>query len=84
MTNYLLPLLAIIGLCAFWAVFQLWLVKHDPDAEKRSLKCGNCGREKQCDDDESAAAAASIDRRGKRATSNHETQTRSRFNVHPY
>lgn len=51
MADYLVPLLSVIGLCALWAVFQLWLAKHDPDAAKRSLKCGNCGCEKQCDGD---------------------------------
>jgi hypothetical protein len=51
MTNYLVPLLAIIALCAFWAIFQLWLAKHDSDLAKRSLKCGNCGCEEQCERD---------------------------------
>jgi hypothetical protein len=50
MTSYLLPLLSIVALCAAWAVFQLWLAKHDPDAKRRSLKCGNCGRRDDCGD----------------------------------
>ncbi len=42
MTSYLVPLLAIVLLCALWAIFQLWLSKHDPDATTRSTKCGAC------------------------------------------
>ena len=48
LTTYIVPLLAVVALCAFWAIFQLWLFKHDPDAERRSLKCGGCGREDEC------------------------------------
>ena len=48
MTTYIFPLLAIIALCAFWAVFQLWLSKHDPDAKTQSAKCGGCGRRDEC------------------------------------
>ena len=50
MMSYLLPLLAIVALCTFWAVFQLWLSRHDPDAGKRMQKCGNCGCETPCDE----------------------------------
>ena len=51
MTSYLMPLLAIVALCAAWAAFQLWLAKHDPDAQdKRSLKCGGCSRKGECAD----------------------------------
>ncbi|MDH3756693.1 MAG: hypothetical protein OEV10_04735 [Gammaproteobacteria bacterium] len=50
MTSYLLPLLAIVALCAAWAVFQQWLAVHDPDAKRRSLKCGGCGRRDECND----------------------------------
>ena len=55
MLNYLIPLLAIILLCAFWAVFQLWLSRRDPDAARRMQKCGNCACETPCEesDDES-------------------------------
>ncbi len=42
MTSYLVPLLAIVLLCALWAIFQLGLSKHDPDATTRSTKCGAC------------------------------------------
>ena len=48
LTTYVLPLLAVVALCAFWAVFQAWLFKHDPDAEQRSTKCGGCGATQQC------------------------------------
>jgi len=49
MTRYLLPLLAVVLLCAFWALFQQWLSRRDPDAEKRSTKCGGCGRRGECE-----------------------------------
>ena len=52
MMNYLLPLLALVLLCAFWALFQLWLSEADPDATDRSLKCGGCGRRGDCDTEE--------------------------------
>ncbi len=48
MSAYALPLLAIIALCVLWGVFQLWLVKVDPDAGERSQKCGTCGRRDDC------------------------------------
>ena len=50
MTGYLLPLLAIVALCGAWALFQLWLDKHDPDAKNRSHKCGACSRKDDCTD----------------------------------
>lgn len=49
MTAHLVPLLAIVGLCAFWAIFQLWLFKHDPDAERRATKCNGCNCERPCE-----------------------------------
>lgn len=49
LTSYFVPLLAVVLLCAFWAGFQIWLSRHDPDAKKRSLKCGGCGRQDECD-----------------------------------
>ena len=48
-TTYIYPLLAIVALCGFWAIFQIWLHRHDPDAEAKSLKCGGCGRKGECD-----------------------------------
>lgn len=48
MTDYLLPLALIVALCGAWAVFQLWLEKHDPDARRRSTKCGACSRKDEC------------------------------------
>ena len=50
MMTYAIPLIAIVLLCAGWAVFQLWLLRHDPDINRRSLKCGECGCEKPCDE----------------------------------
>ena len=52
MTSYILSLLAIVLLCAFWALFQQWLSTVDPEAKNRSLKCGGCGRRGECDTDE--------------------------------
>ena len=49
MTTYFFPLLSVVALCAFWAIFQVWLFKHDPDAEQRSQKCGGCSRKNECD-----------------------------------
>ena len=52
MTSYLLPLFAVVALCAAWALFQLWLDRHDPDANRRSLKCGACSRKDDCSERE--------------------------------
>ena len=49
MTTYFFPLLAVVALCALWAIFQVLLSRHDPDAKKKSLKCGGCGRQDECD-----------------------------------
>ena len=49
LTDYLFPLLAVVVLCGCWAIFQVWLAKHDPDAKAKSLKCGGCGRKGECD-----------------------------------
>jgi predicted permease len=48
LTSYILPLLAVVALCAFWAIFQTWLFKHDPDAERRSQSCGGCSGQGNC------------------------------------
>jgi len=42
MTIHIISLLGLVALCVFWAVFQLWMDKHDPDARKRPAKCGGC------------------------------------------
>ena len=52
MTTYLLPLLAVVLLCACWALFQQWLAKVDPGVKEGSLKCGGCGRRGGCDAEE--------------------------------
>lgn len=59
LTTYAMPLFAVVALCAFWAVFQTWLFKHDPDAEHRSLKCGGCGNQGECDSTGSCARSRS-------------------------
>ncbi|MBT8109494.1 MAG: hypothetical protein KJO27_02100 [Gammaproteobacteria bacterium] len=48
MMTYFLALLALVLLCGLWAIFQLWLARHDPDAKARSLKCGGCSRQDEC------------------------------------
>lgn len=54
MTHYLLGLLAFIALCAGWAVFQVWLAKHDPEANQCLRRCGDCDCEKGDIADESS------------------------------
>ena len=48
--DFLLPLLALIALCAGWAAFQIWLSRHDPDANRCLRNCGSC----RCDNAERA------------------------------
>ena len=51
MMTYLIPLLTFIGLCAGWAVFQIWLSNTDPEAAERVNRCDGCNgqcQEKQC------------------------------------
>ena len=48
--NYVYGLLTMVGLCAFWAVFQSWLFRHDPDAERRASKCEGCNCSTPCED----------------------------------
>jgi hypothetical protein len=52
MTHYLVPLFAVVLLCAGWAVFQVWLSRHDPEANQRLRKCGDC----DCDSDTRCAS----------------------------
>jgi len=47
-TGYFFPLLAVVLLCAFWAIFQVWLSRNNPDVKTTSLKCGGCGRRDEC------------------------------------
>lgn len=42
MMTYIYSLLGFVSLCVFWAIFQLWLRKYDPDAAERSNRCGGC------------------------------------------
>jgi hypothetical protein len=42
MTTYIFALIGLATLCAFWAFFQQWLGKHDPDIQERANKCGGC------------------------------------------
>jgi len=50
LTTYFFPLLSVVLLCALWAIFQMWLSRHDPDAKTAPQKCGACGRRDECDD----------------------------------
>ena len=49
--HQLLGLLAFIALCAGWAVFQIWLEKYDPEANKCLRNCGSC----KCDNSSRAS-----------------------------
>lgn len=40
--TYLAGILAFVLLCAGWAVFQVWLSKHDPEANQCLRRCGDC------------------------------------------
>lgn len=46
MMNQLLVLLAVVALCAGWAVFQIWLARHDPEANQCLRNCGTCNCDK--------------------------------------
>jgi hypothetical protein len=48
--SQLLGLLAFIVLCAGWAVFQVWLSRHDPEANQCLRNCGSC----KCDNSTTA------------------------------
>jgi hypothetical protein len=47
MMTYIFSLLGLVALCVFWAIFQQWLSKQDPDGEIRPTKCGGCNE--QCE-----------------------------------
>jgi len=47
MTTYIFSLLGLVALCVFWAIFQQWLSKQDPDGQERPAKCGGCNE--QCE-----------------------------------
>jgi len=47
MTTYIFSLLGLVALCVFWAIFQQWLGRHDPDSHERPAKCGGCNE--QCE-----------------------------------
>lgn len=40
--HYLVALIAVVALCAAWAAFQVWLSRHDPEANRHLRKCGDC------------------------------------------
>jgi len=42
MASYILSLLCLVALCIFWAVFQMWLNRHDPVDDRDSVRCGGC------------------------------------------
>jgi len=47
MMTYIFSLLGLVALCVFWAIFQQWLSKQDPDGQERPAKCGGC--DEQCE-----------------------------------
>ena len=47
MMTYIFSLLGLVALCVFWAFFQQWLNKQDPDGQERPAKCGGCNE--QCE-----------------------------------
>ena len=53
--NHLLALIIFVGLCAAWALFQLWLSRHDAEVAERLNKCGNCSCDKPCEREETDA-----------------------------
>ena len=40
--NAFFGLLAFVALCAGWALFQVWLSRHDPEANQCLRNCGSC------------------------------------------
>ena len=60
MMGYVAPLFAIVLLCGCWALFQVWLARQDPELHSRSLKCGNCNCDDEC---EKAAPEGAADSR---------------------
>lgn len=55
MLNHLFALLGLVGLCALWIVFQMWLNKQDPAKPKFETKGCGCHTTKQkCVDNKTA------------------------------
>jgi hypothetical protein len=54
--NYLLALIIFVALCAAWALFQLWLSRHDAELAERLNKCGNCSCDEQCEREKTGPA----------------------------
>jgi hypothetical protein len=52
MINYVIALIAVVALCGAWAVFQIWLSRHDPEANQCLRRCGDCN----CDREENPAS----------------------------
>lgn len=50
--TYLVGLLAMTALCAAWGIFQVWLSRHDPEANQCLRNCGSCN----CDRDSRTSA----------------------------
>jgi len=44
--TYVIGLLAMVALCGAWAVFQIWLSRHDPEANQCLRRCGDCNCER--------------------------------------
>ena len=48
MLGYLLGIGGLIGLCAAWVLFQLWLQRIDPDYRGLEGGCGGCSDKREC------------------------------------
>jgi len=42
MVSYLVVLVCFVGLCSFWALFQLWLSKHTDEELEAQKSCQGC------------------------------------------
>lgn len=44
MLQYLIAIIGFVLLCVFWGMFQLWLVRVDPEeGGERQDRCAGCG-----------------------------------------
>jgi len=48
MVGYLIGILALVGLCAGWGLFQLWMRRTDPGYRELQGGCGGCRNHESC------------------------------------